>query len=161
MYCVLTGLKKLNLFKIKIFFQNVQLGDLITNHRTCNYPLCTVTELFGLVTSKCIGVFWDEEGGSKKFFVVQNRNIFFFRMFNSASWSRITPLVTIHHVPLLSYLDLWLRNVLRLLGGLKNFFVQNRNFCFSEYIALWVDYEYCQLKLFNMYRYWVIWTCIF
>ena len=48
-----------------LFFQNVELVELITNHPICNYPSCTVTEIFGFVTSKCI-VFL---GGSKNFFL--------------------------------------------------------------------------------------------
>ena len=48
------GSFKTCLSEIKIFFQNVELDELITNHPICNYPTCTVTELFGLVTSKCI-----------------------------------------------------------------------------------------------------------
>ena len=70
---VLRGvLTKNYLSKIKIsFFQNVELVELITNHHTCYYPLCTVTELFGLVTFKCIVIFcWG--GSSPKFFFVQN-----------------------------------------------------------------------------------------
>ena len=47
-------LKKLFVQNRNFFFQNVELGELITNHPTCNYPSCTVSEIFGLVTSKCM-----------------------------------------------------------------------------------------------------------
>ena len=43
--------------KSKFFFQNVELDEMITNHPTCNYASYIVTELFGLVTSKCILIF--------------------------------------------------------------------------------------------------------
>ena len=43
------------------FFQHVELVELITNHPTCNYPSCNVTEiiesLFSLF-SLCIGFFY-------------------------------------------------------------------------------------------------------
>ena len=51
-----------------LIFQNVKLEKLITNYPTCNYPSCTVTELFGLVTSKCIVIFFG--GSSPKIFFV-------------------------------------------------------------------------------------------
>ena len=69
------GLTKICLSKIKIsFFQNVKLDELITNHPTCNYPSCTVTELFGLVTYKCIVIYL---GGDSPIFFFQNHNLFF------------------------------------------------------------------------------------
>ena len=78
MYCVFYlggGIKKCWLFKIVIyFFPNVELDELITNQPTWNYPLCTVTEIFTLVTSKCIVfVIW---GWGSNNFLFQNRNCF-------------------------------------------------------------------------------------
>ena len=72
---------KFFLSKIKIsFFQYVELDELITNHPTCNYPSCTVTEIFGLVTSKCIVFFVG--GGSPKFFKGGGAHQKFFTKFN-------------------------------------------------------------------------------
>ena len=64
------------MFEIKIsIFQNVAFEELITNNSPCKYLSCNVTELFGLVTSNCIVIFF--EGGSPKIFFVQNQNFFF------------------------------------------------------------------------------------
>ena len=73
------GLKKILFSTIEIsFVLNVELDELITNHPTCNYPSCTVTELFGLVTSKCIVIFLGRGGGGlKKFFCSQIEISFF------------------------------------------------------------------------------------
>ena len=59
--------QKYYLSKIEIVFHNVELGKLITNQHTCNYPACTVTEILGYVTSKCIVFFL--RGRLKKFFL--------------------------------------------------------------------------------------------
>ena len=70
---------KINFFKSKIknsLFQNVELVELITNHPSCNYPSCTVTEIFESLFSLCIGFFMGT-GGAQNFFFVQNRNFFF------------------------------------------------------------------------------------
>ena len=76
--CFWGGAKKIFLSKIEIsFVQNVELGELITNHPTCNDPSCTVTELFGLVTSKCIVIFG---GGAYQIFYVLNQYFIFFTM---------------------------------------------------------------------------------
>ena len=70
--------RKILLSKINIsFFQNVELDELITNHPTCNYPSCTVTELFGLVTSKCIVIFFWGGGLTKNFFCPKSKFRFF------------------------------------------------------------------------------------
>ena len=77
------GSPKIFLSEIKIsLFQYVALNELITNHTTCNYPSCTVTELFKLVTSKCIVIFLGKRGAHQKFLVykikmsfVQNVNL--------------------------------------------------------------------------------------
>ena len=69
--------KKNILFRIETsFFHNVELDELITNQPTCNYPTCTVTEIFESLFSLCIGfILWG--GGGSKFVFVQNRNFFF------------------------------------------------------------------------------------
>ena len=104
---ILGGLKKNFLSKIEIsFFQNVELGELITNHPSCNYPTCTVTEIFESLFSLCIAFLW----GVKNFFCPKSKFLFF-KMKSSTSWSRITAFVTIHHVPLLRYSSRYFRYV--------------------------------------------------
>ena len=123
MFCVFfgrRGLKKIFLSKIEIsFLQNVERCELITNHLTCIYPLCTVTEIFGLVTSKCI-VFGGE---AQKNFFVQNRNLFVFQNVE------LVELITNHHT--CNYLSFTVTEIfgfvtskcIVFLGGLKKIFL--------------------------------------
>ena len=66
----MVGVKKIFL-KSKMkdsFYQNVELVELITNHPTCNYPSCNVTEIFESLFSLfslCIGLFYG--GGQTNF----------------------------------------------------------------------------------------------
>ena len=123
----LGGLKKIFLSKIEIsFFQNVELSELITNHPNCNYLSCTVTEIFGLVTSKCI-VFWGR--GLKKIFLSKIEISFFQNV-------ELVELITNH--PTCIYPSFTVTKIFGLvtykcivfLLGVKTIFVKNRNFFF-------------------------------
>ena len=114
--------------KIKIsFFHDVTLYELITKHLTCNYQLCTVTKLFGLVTSKCIMICL---GKGAQINFLSKIEIFFVHNAEHSELITITALDTIHHVPLLSYLDLHILTVLWFFwdGGLKYFFCPKSKF---------------------------------
>ena len=131
------------LSKIKIsFFQNVELEELITNHSTCNYPSCIVTELFVLVTSKCIVIF--VEGGHQNFFLSKIKISFFQNV-------ELDELITNH--PNYNYLSCTVTELFGLVtskciviffserASLKIFFVQNQNFFFSQCRAQRADHE--------------------
>ena len=75
LFCV-WGAQNNFLAKIKItFVRNVELDELITDHSTCIYPSCTVIEIFGLVTSKCV-VFLLEKGAQEKVFEFRRQTCF-------------------------------------------------------------------------------------
>ena len=132
------------------FFQNVELGELITNHLTCNYLTCIVTEIFGSLFSLCIKYF--NRGGLKKFFV-QNRNFFFQNVelveliTNQPTWNYSTCTVFEIFVSVFSLCIVFFK------AGLKKFFVQNRKFFCSECRASRANHNQPYIRLCILYRF--------
>ena len=124
MYCDFVGKRLTKNFFVQnqnFFFQNVEVDELITNHQTSNYLACTVTELFGLVTCKCILIFGG--GGSPKILLSKIKISYVFNV-------QLDELITNHptgNYPSFAGTELFGLVTFKCIVN-QNFFVHNQNF---------------------------------